>query len=80
MHEPLAQRFQQQLPACGPNDQKYVPALVDSILKAARQTLASDVHLCPTEGTLEMKWRTDGVLQQFEDRGFTFTAGKDASA
>ncbi|MDA0283876.1 MAG: GspE/PulE family protein [Planctomycetota bacterium] len=36
--------------------------LVDSVLEAARQSGASDVHLIPLESGLDVLWRIDGVL------------------
>jgi type II secretory ATPase GspE/PulE/Tfp pilus assembly ATPase PilB-like protein len=61
--ESLAERFKRQLPAVGVSDPQYVPQLVAAILAAARQGQATDVHLVPAAGTLEMHWRVDGVLQ-----------------
>jgi type II secretory ATPase GspE/PulE/Tfp pilus assembly ATPase PilB-like protein len=37
--------------------------IVDSLLAAARELAASDVHLQPTHNSLEVRWRLDGVLQ-----------------
>ncbi|HTI51037.1 MAG TPA: GspE/PulE family protein [Planctomycetaceae bacterium] len=59
----LAEKFQRQLPAVGVSDPQYVPQLVAAILAAAREGQATDVHLVPAAGTLEMHWRIDGVLQ-----------------
>ena len=39
-----------------------VPELVDTLLSAAEQAMASDIHLLPTEAGLQMRWRVDGVL------------------
>jgi type II secretory ATPase GspE/PulE/Tfp pilus assembly ATPase PilB-like protein len=44
-------------------DPEYVPELVDSLLAAARDAGASDVHLVPGESELRVSWRIDGVLQ-----------------
>jgi type II secretory ATPase GspE/PulE/Tfp pilus assembly ATPase PilB-like protein len=59
----LAEKFQRQLPAVEVSDPQYVPQLVAAILATARQGQATDVHLVPTAGKLEMHWRIDGVLQ-----------------
>jgi len=40
--------------------------IVDSVLEAARESGASDVHLIPTESGLEVHWRIDGVLHAIE--------------
>src|SRR6056297_4006227 len=40
-----------------------VPELVDRILEGARSSGASDIHLRPTGGRMEMRWRIDGVIQ-----------------
>jgi type II secretory ATPase GspE/PulE/Tfp pilus assembly ATPase PilB-like protein len=40
-----------------------VTELVDLILASAREARASDVHVQPTAGGLEVRWRLDGVLQ-----------------
>src|SRR4051794_20840754 len=36
--------------------------LVDLVLAEARAVGASDVHLLPTPGGLDVRWRVDGVL------------------
>ena len=33
------------------------------MLQAARRARATDIHLCPQQSSLEMKWRVDGVLR-----------------
>lgn len=63
MHETLEHRFRSRAPKIAPTDQNYVPQLVDALLDAARSIGASDVHLRPTEDSLRMDWRIDGVLQ-----------------
>ncbi|MEZ6132214.1 MAG: GspE/PulE family protein [Planctomycetaceae bacterium] len=45
-----------------PASADYVPDVVNLLLKAARQFRASDIHLVPTEHSLRMQWRIDGVL------------------
>jgi type II secretory ATPase GspE/PulE/Tfp pilus assembly ATPase PilB-like protein len=37
--------------------------IVESLLAAARELKASDIHLQPTHDGLEVRWRLDGVLQ-----------------
>ena len=51
------------LPKRPSTDPEYVPELVDSLLAAAREAGASDVHLVPGESDLRVSWRIDGVLQ-----------------
>lgn len=51
------------LPRRPSTDPEYVPDLVDSLLGAARDGGASDVHLVPGESDLRVSWRIDGVLQ-----------------
>ena len=41
----------------------YASQFVSELLAAAYQRGASDVHLHPTAGGLEVRWRIDGVLQ-----------------
>ena len=45
-----------------PDSSDYSPATVDAILRAARESNATDVHLTPTADALRMQWRIDGVL------------------
>ena len=40
-----------------------VPEIVDELLETARHRAASDIHIVPTETSLEVSWRIDGVLQ-----------------
>jgi general secretion pathway protein E len=40
--------------------------IVDSVLEAARESGASDVHLIPIESGLDVLWRIDGVLHPIE--------------
>ena len=49
--------------ALDPADAQYATRFVDLVLVAsARNTRASDLHMQPTAGGLELKWRLDGVL------------------
>jgi len=41
--------------------------IVDSVLAAARESGASDVHLIPVESGLDVLWRIDGVLHPIEN-------------
>jgi type II secretory ATPase GspE/PulE/Tfp pilus assembly ATPase PilB-like protein len=41
-----------------------VPALVDALLKQARDARATDLHLVPAADALEVFWRIDGVLER----------------
>lgn len=43
-------------------DASYATRFVDLLLAAARESRASDVHLQPTPGGLDVTWRLDGVL------------------
>lgn len=61
--EALADGFRRQLPAVSATDAQYVPQLVGTLLAAAREARATDVHLIPTATHLTMHWRIDGVLQ-----------------
>lgn len=45
-----------------PKSDEFVPDVVRLILNEARAGRASDVHLVPTESSLMMQWRIDGVL------------------
>lgn len=46
-----------------PKDAAGVPEAVTRLLQAAEAAQASDIHLLPTPGGLELAWRLDGVLQ-----------------
>jgi general secretion pathway protein E len=41
----------------------YAPRFVQHLLEAAREFGASDIHLLPSDGGLEVSWRFDGVMQ-----------------
>ncbi len=44
------------------NHPKFVSEWVDALLGAAVEVQASDVHLTPDDGALNVRWRLDGVL------------------
>ena len=44
-------------------DNSYASEFVELLLEGARKTGVSDVHLQPTPGGMEVRWRLDGVLQ-----------------
>ncbi|MEX0613247.1 MAG: GspE/PulE family protein [Pirellulales bacterium] len=44
-------------------DPAYATHVVDRLLAAAGQAGASDLHLQPTAGGLDLRWRLDGVLE-----------------
>ncbi len=46
-----------------PCDVNYATRFVESLLSAAEQAKASDIHLQPTPAGIEIRWRLDGVLQ-----------------
>ena len=60
-HDPGA-AFRERLAKTRLDGPKAAVELVDLILDASRQAMASDVHLQPTPEGLEMRWRVDGVL------------------
>ena len=41
----------------------YAPRFVQHLLESAREFGASDIHLLPSDGGLEISWRFDGVMQ-----------------
>jgi type II secretory ATPase GspE/PulE/Tfp pilus assembly ATPase PilB-like protein len=45
------------------NATEYASQFVRLLLEAARKQRVSDVHLHPSEGGLDVRWRVDGVLQ-----------------
>lgn len=57
-HEPICA----ELSALQPDDPRYAVQFVDALLAEARRRGASDVHLLPTPGGLDIRWRLDGVL------------------
>lgn len=46
-----------------PREVTYATRFVDSLLAAAEDSKASDIHLQPTPAGMEIRWRLDGVLQ-----------------
>jgi general secretion pathway protein E len=48
--------------------------IVDSVLEAAQESGASDVHLIPLESGLEILWRIDGVLHPVAQLGNDISA------
>ena len=62
--ESLAAEFSRRLPTRAISDPQWVPEVVDTVLQAARENHASDVHLVPDAAGLRMAWRLDGVLQE----------------
>ncbi len=63
MTDSLADRFGQASRTLDSAQARFVPDLVELILQQARAANASDVHLVPTQDSLNMSWRIDGVLQ-----------------
>ena len=59
----LLPRVQRQLAGLNAADTAYATRFVDTLLAAAREAGASDVHLQPAPEGLELRWRLDGVLQ-----------------
>jgi type II secretory ATPase GspE/PulE/Tfp pilus assembly ATPase PilB-like protein len=55
--------FAELVKGTSPGDPQYATIFVDRLLNLARQAGASDVHLDPTDATLDVRWRLDGVLQ-----------------
>ncbi|MEZ6064902.1 MAG: ATPase, T2SS/T4P/T4SS family [Planctomycetaceae bacterium] len=55
--------FAARLGAVATNDPRQVTELVDTLLAAAREARASDVHLTPAAEGLDMSWRIDGLIQ-----------------
>jgi general secretion pathway protein E len=45
-----------------PGDPRFATEFVNAVLRAARDSAASDVHIDPLPGGLEVRWRLDGVL------------------
>jgi type II secretory ATPase GspE/PulE/Tfp pilus assembly ATPase PilB-like protein len=46
-----------------PGDPRFATEFVNAVLRAARDTAASDVHIDPLAEGLDVRWRLDGVLQ-----------------
>jgi len=52
------------LKSLDPSASQYATAVVDALLAAAVTAGASDVHVHPVEGGLDLRWRVDGVLHR----------------
>lgn len=59
----LGEGLRRELAARSPGRPTYATEAVDLILAEARSLGASDIHLQPAAGGLELRWRIDGVLQ-----------------
>jgi len=59
----LSERFRSRLAEHQSGPEPTAVEIVDALLEAATQALASDVHLVPDSSGLTMTWRLDGVLQ-----------------
>jgi general secretion pathway protein E len=46
-----------------PGDPRFATEFVNAVLRAARDTEASDIHIDPLAQGLDVRWRLDGVLQ-----------------
>lgn len=46
-----------------PGDPRFATEFVNAVLRAARDTAVSDVHIDPLAEGLDVRWRLDGVLQ-----------------
>src|SRR5215216_3199187 len=46
-----------------PGDPRFATVFVNAVLRAARDTEASDIHIDPMAEGLDVRWRLDGVLQ-----------------
>lgn len=63
MQEPSCDRRWGDFDGLDPADPQYATEVVDRMLAAGRRAGASDLHLQPAAGGLELKFRIDGVLQ-----------------
>lgn len=59
----LSEPFRRKFEALDPFSPRHAVDLVALMLEEARAAGASDVHLTPTAGGLDARWRVDGVLQ-----------------
>ncbi len=64
--------IRQRLATLDASTEPYAAQFVDTLLEAAQQLGASDIHLCPSPSGLDLAVRVDGVLQSLG----TFPAGK----
>lgn len=62
MSSTLSDRYNAELSSRRTGGAVSAVEIVDSVLEAAKQTGASDVHLVPLESGLDVLWRIDGVL------------------
>lgn len=63
MSDSLARQVRDLLDAAAGENDGYATAVVEGLLRTASDLRASDLHLQPTRGGLDLKWRIDGVLQ-----------------
>ncbi len=63
MRQPTSDRLLADFRGLDPADPQYATEVVDRMLAAGRAAGASDLHLQPAAGGLELKFRIDGVLQ-----------------
>ena len=63
MSDSLTDPLRAELAALDPAHPQYATQLVDRLLAAGRAAEASDLHLQPAREGLEVRWRTDGVLE-----------------
>ncbi len=59
-----AVQFAALLPRASTRDPAFATDFVSAVLRLARDASASDVHIDPAAGSLQVRWRLDGVLQQ----------------
>ena len=64
MTAPTNPSWLEELAELKPADPQFAVQAVDLLLAAARNIGASDLHLQPTAGGLDVRWRIDGVLQR----------------
>jgi type II secretory ATPase GspE/PulE/Tfp pilus assembly ATPase PilB-like protein len=57
-----AEAVREELAKKAPRSASYATEVADLLLRAAFELSASDLHLQPTSDGLEVRWRTDGVL------------------
>ena len=62
MTQRLGESFGARLAALDAAAPRYVPEVIDLLLRESNQAGASDVHVTPGEGGIEIRWRVDGVL------------------
>jgi type II secretory ATPase GspE/PulE/Tfp pilus assembly ATPase PilB-like protein len=62
MEPSISEWADRELASLDPRDPQFATEMVDRLLAAGRAYRASDLHLQPTAGGLEVKFRVDGVL------------------